>query len=123
MAKDISVQTWLDRGYRRYEVNSGNRYIMKNCDFMLQKCFEDEKGKRYFITVYCYDRKNYPTEHQVNQPKIGYMATSQFVIDDNRPFFNIEMNSIDSIEEMEQYYELFWETLKRPYYEPYIEEF
>lgn len=117
MEKDIPVQEWLDKGYRRYEVAPNNRELNKLASFMLQKRLDDEKGKKYFITVYCYDRKNYPDYMRNNMPEIGYMPTAHFSLRDDRPFFNIEMNAPNSVEEAESYFELFWETLNNPYYE------
>jgi hypothetical protein len=120
MDKDIKPQEWIDRGYRRYDISYERREMNKLADFMLQKRFDDEVGKKYFITVYCYDRKKYPPEHQKNLPEFGYMPTAHFALRDNNPFFNIEMNGINNIDEVESYFELFWNTLNQPYYEKNI---
>lgn len=116
----ISLEEWTDRGYRRYEVSDNAREINKLADFMLQKRFDDERGKKYYVTVYCYDREKYPPharEHVKDLPRYGFMPTVHFSLREDRPFFNIEMSGIRSIDEVESYFEKFWELLKNPYYE------
>lgn len=117
MSKDIPVEEWIDNGYKRHDISYDRREYNKLADFLFQKRFDDDNGKKYFITVYCYDRKKYPYEHQKILPEIGYMATAQFVLGDDSPFFNIEMNNVSDIKEVEEYFDMFWETFKRPYYE------
>lgn len=120
----IDVQEWIDHGYRRHEVSENSRVINKLADFILQKRFDDEVGKKYFITVYCYDRSKYPTharEHVKDLPRYGYMPTMHLALGDSRPFFTIEMNGIASIDEVESYMEKFWDFLNQPYYEKFDE--
>lgn len=119
MDANISPQEWIDRGYRRYDISESSREINKLADFLLQKRFDDNIGKKYYITVYCYDRKRYPKEHQVNLPEYGYMPTSHFSLRDNQPFFEIQMNGISDIDQVEKYFELFWSALNEPYYEKF----
>ena len=122
MADDIAVEEWIANGYRRYEVLHAKE-LHKLADFILQKRFDDEVGKKYFITVYCYDRSKYPQEmsaHIKNLPRYGYMPVVNFNLGDNMPFFNIEMNSVKSIDEVEDYFEGFWRHLKSPYYEEWV---
>lgn len=116
----ISLEEWIDRGYRRYDVSPTNREVNRLADFLLQKRFDDELGKKYYITVYSYDRDKYPPharEHVKNLPRYGYMPSAHFSLRDHQPFFNIEMNGIRSIDEVESYFERFWEMLNKPYYE------
>lgn len=116
----MEVQEWIDRGYRRYEVPENSREFNKLADFILQKRFDDEVGKKYYITVYCYDRSKYPDhalEHVKDLPRYGYMPTVHLALRDNQPFFGIEMNGITSIDEVESYMEKFWLMLNKPYYE------
>jgi hypothetical protein len=121
MDKDIKPQEWIDRGYRYHDIPYKQRELNRLADFMLQKRFDDENGKKYYITVYCYDRKKYPVEYRDNT-EFGYMPTAHFSLRDNNPFFNIEMNGINNIDEVESYFELFWNTLNRPYYEENVSE-
>lgn len=114
----LTVEDWTDRGYKRYEIPSKTRDFNKLADFMLQRRFDDEVGKRYFITVYCYDRDRYPAEiREKLHERYGFMPTVHFELGDNKPFFAIEMNAIKSIDEVESYFEKFWLMLGKPYYE------
>jgi len=88
-----TLQDWLDRGYRRFEIADYMRSINKNADFMLQKRFDDERGKKYYITVYCYDRSRYPEHAREYLPEIGFMTDVQFQLGDHKPFFNITINA------------------------------
>ena len=54
----MTPDDWIAAGYKRYEVR--NKQTNKLADFLLQKRFDDDVGKKYFITVYCYDRTKYP---------------------------------------------------------------
>ena len=110
---------WISSGYKRYEVPEWNREINKLADFLLQKRVDDERGKKYFITVYCYDRSRYPGYMQVHMPEIGFMPTANFNLGDDKPFFNVEINAINSVDQTEEYMERFWELLGRPYYEEF----
>jgi hypothetical protein len=125
MKEILTVQDWLDCGYRRFDFKTESlRSVNKNADFMLQKCISDERGKKYFISIYCYDRNNYPEHVREQVGPVGFMAEVQFKgLEYDKPFFNISMNGLSltrsfrTVEEIEQYFELFWNTLNQPYYE------
>jgi hypothetical protein len=107
---------WLAAGYKKY---SPSRFSHEASDYTLQKRFDDQRGKRYYITVACYDRSRYPQPpHNVG---VGYMPTAQFVLGDNLPFFDVRMNGIDDwgggIEGVEAWFERLWVLFHRPYYE------
>lgn len=119
----IELEDWFDAGYTLYEVK--NKDYNKLADFLLQKEFTDEEGIRYYITVYTYDRTKVQYYLQNNDETIerdgryGYMPHAQFNLGRHKPFFEITMNSINSIREVEVYYEDFWYMLCKPYYELY----
>jgi len=113
----MNIENWLSAGYKRFEI-SGSREANRLADFLLQRAITDEVGRKYFITVYCYDNKKLPLS--VVKLKIGeysFMPTSHFSLGDNRPFFSIDMNAPTSIEEVEEYFEKFWVVLGQPYYD------
>lgn len=116
----MTDEDWHAAGYKRYDVQ--NKPMNRSADYLLQKRFEDDEGKKYFITVYCYDKSNYPPPHNVG---VGYMPTAHFNLGDNLPFFNVEMNGIDGwaggIEGVEGWFERLWATFGRPYYEKWEE--
>ena len=118
----ITVEDWIAAGYKKHSPG----VIDRHAAFLLQKRFDDEVGKKYFITVYVYDRDLYPDhvkEHVAHIPRFGFMPTAHFSLGDNRPFFSIDMNGIESSEvtiaDVEQYFERFWNFFDRPYYEEF----
>ena len=121
----ITLDDWLAAGYRRFDFASNSSPVInKHADFLLQRRIDDEAGKKYFMTVYCYDRTRYPIEHQKYMPEIGFMVDVQFALGDYKPFFGIEMNAVDSLNsvaEVEEYYEKFWQLLGCHYYERWEE--
>ena len=121
----MTPDDWIAAGYKRYEVR--NKQMNKLADFLLQKRFDDDVGKKYFITVYCYDRTKYPEPHVrfFKDKPIAYTPTAQFVLDDNLPHFNIEMNAVETlpggIRAIEDWFEVFWKVFRQPYYEKYAD--
>lgn len=128
----MTPDDWIAAGYKRFDV--ANKEMNKLADFLLQKRFDDDKGKKYFITVYCYDRTKYPEHYRqwlidnrshVGINTIGYMPTAQFVLGDNLPHFDIEMSGIESmtggIKAVEDWFEVFWKVFRQPYYEKYAD--
>ena len=107
---------WLAAGYKRYEVK--DKPMNRLADFLLQKRFDDERGKKYFIVVYCYDKSKYPPPHNIG---VGYMPAAQYSLGDNLPFFNVEMNGIEGwgggVEGVEGWFDRLWVLFGRPYYE------
>lgn len=110
---------WIAAGYKKY---SPSRFSHEAFDYMLQKRFDDAQGKKYFITVACYDHKRYPPPHNVG---IGYMPTAQFVLGDSLPFFDVRMNGLESwpgdVGAVEDWFEALWKLFGCPYYEKWEE--
>lgn len=117
----ITLDDWLTAGYKRFALTDNP--LNKHADFGLQKLFSDDIGKRYYITVYVYDRSHYPGypwEESEPEPH-GFMPTAQFHVgktDDNSryPFFNLEMNGTFTIAECEAWFNKAWEMFGKPYY-------
>lgn len=111
----MEIKDWIDAGYKRFELT--DRLLNKNADFGLQKSFRDEQGKKFYITVYVYDRDKYPNKYKVD--RYGFMPTANFDLRDNQPFFNVDMNGTFTIEECEAWFERMFEFFGRPYYALY----
>lgn len=112
------LDEWIAAGYKRFETR--NNSLNKNSDFGLQKLFRDEIGKRYYITVYVYDRTRYPGYPWLEKEpqQYGFMPTAQFHTNDTT-FFNIEMNQVSgpfNIAEMEEWFDSLWRFFGKPYY-------
>lgn len=105
-------EDWIKSGYRRFELC--DNLLNKSADFGLQKRFDDEKGKRYFITVYVYDWEKYP---QHIGERFGFMPTVNFALGNDKPFYDISMNGTFDIAECETKMERLWIHFGKPYYE------
>ena len=112
---------WLEAGYKVY--TTPRLDVNRLADFILQKRFDDEEGKKYYITVYAYDWSKYPPPH--NKAGVGYMPTAQFNLGDDKPFFNVEMNGLHSwtgdVSAVEDWFEALWKLFGCPYYEKWEE--
>lgn len=113
----MNLDDWLTAGYKRFALNDSP--LDKNADFGLQKLISDDIGKRYFITVYVYDRSRYPGYpwKETNPQPYGFMPTSHFLDGRDGPFFNLEMNGTFTIAECEDWFNKAWEVFGKPYYE------
>ena len=118
--KEGAIMEWLSAGYKRFELR--DNALSKSADFGLQKLFRDDTGKRYYITVYVYDRTRYPGypwQDALPEP-YGLMPTTQFNVGEEdsyaRPFFNIEMNGKFTVTEAEEWFNKLWELFGKPYY-------
>jgi len=114
----MKPEDWIDKGYKRFELVDG--LFDRNADFVLQKCFKDEQGKKFYITVYVYDRDKYLIKDHPD--RYGFMPTAQFELRDNKPFFNLEMNGTFTIDECERWFEDAFRFFGSPYYELYENE-
>lgn len=110
----LTPDDWMARGYRRFELK--NSPFNKMADFLLQKLFDDEFGKRYYLSVYVYDRAKYQPDNPV---RWGFLSSVQFTIQGTSMFSNVEMSSMESIDEVERHYEKLWEYFGKQYYEEY----
>ena len=52
-------EDWIAKGYKQFKST-----IKPLADFGLQKRFDDENGKRYFITVWVYDNSAYMDSYE-----------------------------------------------------------
>lgn len=101
----------LLNGYRRFDTRTEP---FKLADYLLQKCIRDDKGKKYYITVYVYDRSKY------NHPYItglGFQPEEQFredgvtsTVDDT---YHDDENT--TVESMEEFFDALWAHLGKPY--------
>jgi hypothetical protein len=111
----LNISDWTNAGYKRFTFSSA---INKNADFGLQKLFSDDIGKRYYITVYVYDRSKYPGYpwQEAEPQQYGFMPTCHFLDGSDGPFFNLEMNGTFTISECEVWFNRAWEIFGKPYY-------
>lgn len=108
----MKPEDWIAAGYKRFEFS--DRTLNKLADFGLQKRFDDEEGKKYFITVYVYDWSKYPQHH--GDP-FGFMPDVQFRLGNDAPTFDITMNGTFDIAIVEKEMKRLWEHFGKPYYD------
>lgn len=105
----LTKETLLAAGYKPFKSR-----VKQYTDQGYQKRFDDEHGKRYFITVWEYD--NRPYKHNCPQLNdFNYAPESQFEI--GTIAFNVEMITPESVEEMEAFFERMWMSMNCDYYE------
>jgi len=112
----LSIKNWEDAGYRFSQISGRTKEFTKGADALLQKLVSDQHGKKYFINVYVYFT---PAQFTYKFAPVTYAAMVQLSLEGMSPFFNIEMNNIEKIQELEAYFEKFWEVLGKPYYEEF----
>lgn len=112
----LTLQDWIDAGYVRYCLN-GDKQFNKLADFLLQKLIKDTNGKKYYISVYVYDRKSYPDYVQSKVPEFGFMPVIHLALGDDMPFFEVQMNGISNktVADVEKYFDKFWAAAGSPY--------
>lgn len=117
----IKPEDWIAVGYRKSPTNP---ILGKNADYLLQKCFSDDLGKRYYLTVYVYENYSrdyylkYNAQYQCALPLYSYTPDVQF-IPEGECTVNVQllMNRDSTIDAVEgQVYDL-WVNLGCPYYE------
>lgn len=110
----ITKEALLAAGYKPFKSR-----LKQYTDQGYQKRFDDEHGKRYFITVWEYD--NRPFKHNCPQLNdFNYAPDSQFEI--GTIAFNVEMLTPESVEEMEAFFERIWVQMGCDYYERWIDD-
>lgn len=109
----LTIQDWLDAGYKRYDGNHLN-----NSDFLLQKRFTDEAGKKYFIDVWVYEHSKYEYYRRNSAlPPVAFQPEVQFQREvDMTLNVTLLMNNDSTITEVEQQVECLWLFLEKPYY-------
>ena len=112
----LEPQDWIDAGYTKH---NANRTLDKEADYLLQKLFKDDKGKRYYLSIYVYENfsKVYFAKYPM-LPRYSYMPDVQF-LRENSFGFNLQLILPENagITEIEQQIELMWKAVGEPYYE------
>ena len=107
---------FIKAGYRKYPIGSFDRSTTL-ADFSLQKRIDDDKGKKYFITIYVYDyvKSNHAGKMQKDW---GFAPKSQFCRG-KHPTIDTELivDTNTSIEEIEATFEALFTASGAEYYE------
>lgn len=114
----LTIQDWLDAGYKRYDQTTHNL-----SDFLLQKRFDDEVGKKYFINTWVYEHSKHEYYSRNSAlPPVSFQPEVQFQREGDMTLnMTFIMNNNSTIAEVEQQVECLWLFLEKPYYERFIE--
>lgn len=116
-------QEMIDKGYKTFK--SGFNNSLRG----FQKLFDDDKGKRYFITIWHYNHAEQLDRDDVPK-KDSYTADSQFRFgkEDKDATCNVEFwgdvlpneyRPLTTLKDIEDFFEKFWYLMKPDYYESY----
>ena len=108
----ITQEDLISAGYKPFK----QKNICEFTESFWQKRFDDDKGKKYFITLAEYDNSKYKDTYQF-EGRYSFQSDTQFV--SSGVTFNIEMLSPKSVEEMEEFFENMWVKLSCDYYEEF----
>jgi hypothetical protein len=108
----LTEQDFINQGYKRF-----TQSFLNKADFGLQKLIKDEKGKKYYITVYVFDFSKFPGYDCENrygfQPDVQFETQSgeclniSMIIDSGTDISTIEGHFEEIFQKMNiQYYEL-----------------
>jgi len=112
----LTVDDFIKAGYKRFKSGDWN-----SSDFGLQKLYSDEKGKKYFITLWVYDFSKY--KNFTDENKIRFSPDVQFSMNngERRITINLCINDDDTVEYIEKFYEDLWNSFNCDYYQKWDE--
>ena len=117
----LTPEDWIAKGYKQFKST-----IKPLADFGLQKRFDDENGKRYFITVWVYDNSAYMDRYE-GWSMWSFQPDVQFKMEDGTTFdvvyhhTNNTQWGVTSIDDVEAFFYNMWEKLGCQYYEKWSE--
>jgi hypothetical protein len=109
----LTVKDLEAAGYHKFKANG----TLKSADFGMQKCFEDNQGERYHITVYVYDfsqfseqNERFKTNPWSFEPNVQFRGNDQ-------PTLDVVYHADDAttVTNVEEFFARMWEFLGRPY--------
>jgi hypothetical protein len=110
----LTDKDFIDNGYKRF-----TQQFLNKADYGLQKLIKDDKGKRYYITVYAFDF----TKHGFGfTQKIGYQPEVQFKTQDGI-YLQVSMilHKDSTVEQIELHYRSLFDKMQIEYYELWSE--
>lgn len=116
----ISPEDWEAKGYKRF--SNTHRILGDYCSFGLQKRFDDEVGKRYFITVWVYDNTAYMDKYEgwsrwSFQPEVQFNTTLENTFDVTLHHKNNEKWGVTPVDQVEAFFLKMWKDMDCDYYE------
>lgn len=113
----ITHEALLEHGYKPFQ----QRNLKEFTNSFYQKLFRDDIGKKFYLTLACYDNKDIQQRFpDSNTPDFSYEPDVQFT-DAKGNTFNASMLSPKSVDEMEDFFEALWQKMECEYYEKWSE--
>lgn len=108
----MSDQDLINKGFHEYSPSAFDHESVETC---FQKRYDDENGKKYFITVKKWKEFYHPHTHEVYPPNYEY--DTQLYKKDGHDAVDVLFHSSWNIEDVEDYLEKLWGTGLFDYYE------
>lgn len=120
----LTPEDWEAQGYKRFKST-----IKPSAAFGLQKRFDDEVGKKYFITIWVYDHEDDYHKRFMDLPRwkdqfsrYGFQPDVQLACNDvpfdiSLHFSNSNKWGVTPIEYVERFFEKMWRDMDCDYYE------
>lgn len=110
--KEMNDKYLLEHGYKQYNPTSFNS---NSIVLMFQKCFKNDKGKKYFINVLKHSLNYLPTRDLWESYSYTYEVQVTFT-EQEKPL-NLEFFSDWTLEEVENFMEDFFKKMNPNHYE------
>lgn len=108
----LTSKDFVEAGFKKFS----SAHLRRYADYGLQKRFDDERGKKYFIEVYVYDNSEYIARGHVSMSPETWEAELHTTVDDK--VFKFQFSG--DYETLEAFYadaEKFWTTMSGVHYE------
>ncbi len=110
-------QDLLNLGFKKFSPSSFDSNDVEIC---FQKRYDNEIGKKYFITVKKWKAWRHPHTGELIPP--AYEYDTQLYKKDGHDAINLLFHSSWELEDVEKYLEAMWKTGLFDYYEKFFEE-
>ena len=104
----------IERNFKKFKPGP---YLSEGVEACFQKRYDDERGKKYFITINKWEPFTHPHTGKTFPPDYEY--TAQLYKKDTHDAVDILFHSSWNLEDVEEYLEMMFDTGKFDYYEEF----
>lgn len=118
--RELTDEIILQKGYKEYSPTRFHNSSVIKC---FQKRFDDNEGKRYFLDIEKWTWRDIPQEHKCKDwyKEYTYAYKCQMYKKDTHDAIDIEFHSSWTLEQVEEFMELQWNTGLYDHYEKWGE--
>lgn len=113
--KKITDKFLLDKGFKQFPPSWLDSDNVETC---FQKRYDDDDGKKYFITIRKWKEWIHPTTHEKHPPAYEFMV--QLYQKDTHNALDLTFHDDWFLEDVEKYLETLFETEMFDYYEKFL---